>query len=175
MNAVNRQSLDFIEHDHGIGQLVHTPRPARACTKQGFEQLNHGGVNHGGIPILGQHLLAPALLFGRQIAMVLKDDPTFARRNIIRFENTAYHVGVLIDDRGERDDVNHPIHVPLLGVMQSEAKTGKRLATASRYGQRVDAWLARRTVETMAGNIGAQLVYRLTQHKGYQVVFKTTD
>ena len=139
VGAFHRQGLHFIEHQHGPGQLVHTTRTPRTRAKQGLQQLHHGGVNDGCVPVFAQHLFAPGLLLGREAAVVFQHDTTSILRGIFGLQHIAHHLGVLVDDGGEGDDVDDAIQTAFLGVLQGKAQAGQGFSATRGHGQGIDA------------------------------------
>ena len=66
--------------------------------------------------------------------------------------------GILFDDAGERDDVNHAQHSVPFGVFQSERHGSEGFATASRHGEREQSLRLRRLFYGMLENFAAQVV-----------------
>ena len=60
-------------------------------------------------------------------------------------QNIPEHLGVLVDDGGIRDDVDHPLHPMFHRMTQRKGQRRHRLSPTGRDGQRVKAfWLTPR-------------------------------
>src|ERR1017187_4631745 len=55
----------------------------------------------------------------------------------VRLQDFANHIGVLIDDRRVRADVDDTVHTPFRRVVQSEAQAGQRLASTGGDSQEI--------------------------------------
>ena len=66
--------------------------------------------------------------------------------------------GVLLDDAGKGDDVNHAPHAVTLGVFQSECHRGKGFAAAGGHGKGKQAGCLVGLGDGMVENVAAQAV-----------------
>ena len=94
------------------------PVPARSSTKECLQKLHTGCVDNWRVPVFSQNFPTPTLFFWREIGMVFKHHAS--RICSFRFQKFSCYVGVLVDDRRERHDVNHSIQFVLLRVVQCE-------------------------------------------------------
>ena len=139
MGAFHRQGLHLIKYQHGPGKLVHSTRTPSTRAEQDLQQLHHGGVDDWRIPAFAQHLFAPGLLLGREAAVVFQHHTASILQGICGLQHVTHHLSVLVDDGGERDDVNDAIQTAFLGVVQGKAQAGEGFAATRGYGQRIDA------------------------------------
>ena len=71
-----------------------------------------------------------------------------------RFENFPCHLSILVDDRGERDDVNDPIQRSPFRVIKSETKTSQCFTATGGHCQRKDASVPLESGAMIASNLG---------------------
>src|SRR3990167_3477521 len=89
-----------------------------------------------------------------------------------RFEDGADHLGILVNDGREGNDVNHSLHLVLLRMMQGKPQTGQCLAAAGGHAQRINAFVTHGTVTAMIGNIPSDLINRILDGESLQVLLK---
>ena len=108
--------MRFVEDDDGTCDVVQFAAARGAVGKEGFEELHSGGHDNRRVPVFrgkaqfvfGGLILQFAVVEG---AVVLQHGlfTPFAK-------GFAKFGGILFDDAGERDDVNHAPHTVLFGV-----------------------------------------------------------
>ena len=107
----------------------------RAVAVQRLKKLHGGGHNDRGVPVFGGKRLAVGgfiAVFGCRILR-----PSVMLQHIFAPQNAGKNLGVLVDDGGVGDDVNHALQ-PLRGSLcQCKRQRGHGLAAAGGYGQRV--------------------------------------
>jgi hypothetical protein len=54
-------------------------------------------------------------------------------KNDVFTQDSAKDRGRLLNDRGERDRIDDPVHLPVLGVVQREGERSQCLAAACRH------------------------------------------
>ena len=120
MDTADRQRLDFVENENGIGQIVHTPCGSRPGAEQGFQKLHHGGEDHWRFPVGRQEFSLPCFPHGLDIRMVFQYDGSGL---FVLFQNVADDFGVLFDDGGIGNDVNDTVQLVLHDVIYCETET----------------------------------------------------
>ena len=106
-----------------------------AVGKEGFEELYGGGHDNRRIPVFrgkAQFVFGDLIL---QFAVV-EGAVVFQHGLFAKFaKGFAEFGGILFDDAGEWDDVNHAPHTVLFGVFQRECHGSEGFAAAGRHGK----------------------------------------
>ena len=157
---VKRQHLRFVENNHAAGDIVQLAAARGTVGKQRFEKLHGGGYHHGHIPVFGglAQLVFAVLVFEFAVVegAVVFQYGGFAQIT----EGFAELGGVLLDDAGKGNHVNHAPHAVVLGVFQSERHRGKGFAAAGGHGKGKQAGCLTGLGDGMVENVAAQAVKR---------------
>ena len=107
-----------------------------AVGKEGFEELHGGGHDNRRVPVFRGKA---QFVFGGLILQfaVVEGAMVFQHGLFAQFtKGFAKFSGILFDDAGEWDDVNHTPHSVLFGVFQRERHRSEGFAAAGRYSER---------------------------------------
>ncbi len=134
------QHLGLVQDDHAPGQAVEFAAAGRTVGEERLEELHVGGHHQGRVPVLGRQLVAaPGRIVlalrppGRgEVAVVLQHHPVAE----FGLEYLAENPGVLLDDAGVGDDVDHPAKAMGQRVLEGEGQGGVGLAPAGGHGER---------------------------------------
>ncbi len=100
-----RQRLRLVQDHHASRDVVQLAAAGRPVGEQPLEELHGGGDDHGGVPVL--HREAQLVLrLGRRLRVV--DEGAVVLEHGLVAERLAEDGGVLLDDAGVGDDVDHP-------------------------------------------------------------------
>ena len=108
------QGLGFVKDDDGVGNIVQLAAAFVFGGEEGFKELYVGGDDQGGIPVFGQKSVGFAVVFLREVAVVLE--------HAIFSQNLAEDACGLVDDAGVGDDVDDALFAVETGVFQSETE-----------------------------------------------------
>ena len=104
--------------------------------KKGFKELHGGGNDTGRVPIFRSEAQLVFGGFALQFAVV-EGAVVFQHGLFTQFAKSfAEFGGILFDDAGEWDDVNHALHSVPFGVFQRERHGSEGFAAAGRHGER---------------------------------------
>ena len=121
MQERDRQSLRLIQNDDRPRQTMQLSTSRCAGREERLEELDAGSDHEGRIPVLGGEAVELRGVSWRQIRVVFKD----GAKSQLTFEfckDLAEAIGILFDNAGERDDVDHPSKSVIEGVAQSEGE-----------------------------------------------------
>ena len=133
---IERQHLRFVEDDDGACDVMQFAAARGAVGKEGFEELHGGGHDNRRVPVFRGKAQFVFSGFVLQFAVV-KGAMVFQHSLFAQFaKGFAKFGGILFDDAGERDDVNHAPHIVLFGVFQRECHGSESFTAAGRHGER---------------------------------------
>ena len=104
---------------------------------QGLKELHGGGDNDGGIPVFGGQPLKMIVWIGF-IFIVIRNAAVMLY-NVGFSQYVPEYLGVLLNDGGIGDDINHTFHAVFNGVLQPKCQRGYGFSTTGGHRQRVDA------------------------------------
>ena len=155
---IERQHLRFVEDDDGACDVVQLAAARGAVGKEGFEELHGGGHDNRRVPVFRGKA---QFVFGGLILQfaVVEGAVVFQYGLFAQFaKGFAKFGGILFDDAGERNDVNHTSHTVLFGVFQRKSHGSESFAAAGRYGERKQPLRLYRLFYGMIKNFAAQAV-----------------
>jgi hypothetical protein len=124
MKKSGRESLDFIVDDDRTGDAVEFSAGRGAVGVKRFKELDIGGDDDGCVPVFAGKTVEVLLVvfragFGLELRVVLENNfaPDFFGENGKR---GAENIGVLADDRGERNDIDDAAMALKMGVAECE-------------------------------------------------------
>src|SRR6185369_14047794 len=94
MNSADRDSLDLVKDDDGVGKLMQSPHPTGSGGEQGFQELHSGSVDDGGIPVFGKQLALAGVLLRGEVRVMLQYDLSAAL--LARQKHSTGNTGVLV-------------------------------------------------------------------------------
>ena len=131
-----RERLGLVEDDDAAGEAVEFAAGGRLRGMEGFEKLDVGRDNEAGVPVFGGETRGGGEMGGVGIEIgVVLDDNIGAERG----EDFAEDGRVLLDDTGERQDVDDAFEAVADGVIEGEGERGERLAAPGGDGEGEEA------------------------------------
>ena len=106
---------------------------------------------------------------------MLQYDAAPVVRRLRWLKNLANNLGVLVNDRGERDHVDDTIQTALLCMVEGEAQACQGLAATGGHGQGIDASRAVSSLPAVVRNILPQTVNRPGWQQALQIDLKPLD
>ena len=104
-----RQHLRLVEDNDAVGQIMQLAAPRGAGGIHGLEKLHRRGDHHRHVPILrGQRLLNVLRCCSIGEVELYAE---MVLQHITTSQNISEHLGVLVNDRGIRNDIDHPRHL----------------------------------------------------------------
>lgn len=155
---IKRQHLRFVENDDGACDVVQLAAARGAVGEEGFEELHGGGYDNRRVPVLRGKA---QFVFGNLILQfaVVEGAVVFQHSLFAQFaEGFAKFGGILFDDAGEGDDVNHAPHSVPFGVFQRERHGSEGFAAAGRHSESEQSLRLCRLFYGMIENFTAQAV-----------------
>ena len=129
-----------------------------AVGKEGFEELHGGGHDNRRVPVFrgkAQFVFGSLTL---QFAVV-EGAVVFQHSLFAQYAKGFAELGsILLDDAGERDDVNHAPHAVPFGVFQRKRHGSESFAAAGRHSEREQSLRLCRLFHSVIKNFAAQAV-----------------
>ena len=129
-----------------------------AVGKQAFEKLHGGSYHHGHIPVFRCQPQLVFAVFALQPGIVEAAVVFQHRRFAQRSKRFAKLGGVLLDDAGERNHINHAAQTVRLGVFQRERHRREGFAAAGGHGEAEQPRVLLRLRHGIIQNFAAQAV-----------------
>ena len=129
------QHLRLVKDHHAVGQIVELAALGGAVGVHRFEQLHRRGDHHRHVPVLRRQ--RPAHLLRRRTVLQVKLHPGVMLQHVLLPQNIPKNGGVLVDDGGVRNDIDHTLHPVFLCVAQGKGQRGHRFPAAGGHGQGV--------------------------------------
>ena len=102
------QHLGLIKNNDAVGQIVELPALGGAAGVDGFKQLHRRGHHHRHVPVLrGQ---SPACFLRRRAVREVEGHIGVVLQHVAVAQNIPEYLGVLLDDGGIGNNVDHPPH-----------------------------------------------------------------
>ena len=140
-----RDCLRLVQNHDAVGDVVQLAAFRRAVCEQALEELNRRCDDDRHVPVFGcQAELGPRFARAERLlvesAVMFKDEIAVVP---VSCERRTEHRGILLDDAGVGNDVDHPPQSVPQHMLQGESKRGQCLAAPGRHGQREQPrWLA---------------------------------
>ena len=131
-----RERLGFVEDDDAAGKAVKFAAAAGLGGVERLEELNVGGDDDSRVPVFRSETRGggDVVLVGVEIGVVLDHDIVAEGG-----KDLAEDGGVLLDDTGEREDVDDAVEAVAQGVIEGEGEGREGLAAAGGDGEREEA------------------------------------
>ena len=127
--------LGFVKNHYAVGNVVQLPALGRTVSVKRFKKLHRGGNDHRGIPVFrGQPLQAVVLVC---LPLILKGDPAVVLYHVCFPQNVPEYPGVLLDDGGVGDHIDHPVQALGDGVVQGKGQGGNGFSAPCGNGQAI--------------------------------------
>ena len=129
-----------------------------AVGKEGFEKLHGGGHDNRRVPVFRGKA---QFVFGGLILQfaVVESAVVFQHGLFAQFaKGFAKFGGILFDDAGERDDVNHAPHTVPFGMFQRKRHGSEGFAAAGGHSEREQSLRLRRLFYGIIQNFATQAV-----------------
>ena len=111
-----RQILGLVKDDDTVGKVVQLAAAGGPVGKQRFKKLDRGGDNNRHIPVFRcQHL---AIFIGRRAFAQRILRAGMMLQHVFFPQNAGKNGGVLLDDGGVGNDINHAVHFLCCGKRQ---------------------------------------------------------
>ena len=138
-----RQHLCLVENNDAVGKVVQLAAPGGTGGVHGLKELHRRGDHHRHVPILRGQRFPDGLR--RRAVGEIKLHAGMVLQHIAAPQNIPEHPGILVDDGGIWDDVNHPLHPMFRRMPQCKGQRRHRLSPTGGDGQCVNAfWLTSR-------------------------------
>ena len=129
--------LRLIKNHNAVGDVVKLAALGRTVGIQGLKELHGGGDNDGGIPVFGGQPLKVIVAAG--FVVIVVGNAAVMLHNVGISQYVSEYLGILLDDGGIGNDVNHTLHAVFNGVLQPKCQRGYGFSTTGGHRQRVDA------------------------------------
>lgn len=155
---IERQHLRFVENNDGACNVVQFAAAREDAGKKGFKELHGGGNDNGRVPVFRSEAQLVFGGFALQFAVV-EGSVVFQHGLFTQFAKSFTELGgVLFDDAGERNDVNHASHIVPFSVFQRERYGSEGFAAAGKDGERKQPLRLCGLIDGMIGNFATQAV-----------------
>ena len=151
-----RQHLRLVKDHDAVGQIMQLAAPGGTGGIHGLKKLHRRDNHHRHVPILRGQCLPDVLRRCAVGEVELYAGMVF--QYIAASQNIPEHLGVLVNDGGIRDDVDHPLHPVFRRMAQRKGQRRHRLSTAGRDGQCVNAFWFTACIQAGVQDLTAQPV-----------------
>ena len=133
---LQRQHLRLVEDDNAVRKAVELAALGGAVGIQRFKELHRRRDHHGHIPVFrGKR---PADIRRRCAVGKVKAHAGMVLQHIAVSQYIPKHGGVLLDDGGIGNNIDHSLHPVLHRMAQRKGHGGHRLSAPCRHGQSID-------------------------------------
>ena len=129
--------LRLIKNHNAVGDVVKLAALGRTVGVEGLKELHSGGDDDGGIPVFGGQPLKVIVAAG--FVVIVVGNAAVMLYNVGFSQYVPEYLGVLLNDGGIGNDVNHTFHAVFNGVFQPKRQRGYGFSTTGGHRQRVDA------------------------------------